>query len=201
VALLAAQLLAENRLGYFSFGAVSPLNGKLLFDALLIGAWCLSVGFTEEILFRGYALVEGSRAFSFWPAVVLLSILFGIPHWLKGGGENFFGGMEAFLFGIGLAYSFRITGSLWLAIGFHAGWDYAQSFLFGVPDSGLVSAGRLFHPTIHGPAWLSGGSVGPEGSVLSVAVIVVFVAMVRLADLRLKAEEKKKAAQQAKPGA
>jgi hypothetical protein len=151
-----------------------------VFNALLIGAWCLSVGFAEEILFRGYPLVEASRALSFWPAVILLSALFGVPHWLKGGGENFMGGMQAFLFGIGLAYSFRVTGSLWLAIGFHTSWDYAQSFVFGVPDSALVSAGRLFHPAIHGPAWISGGSVGPEGSVLSLFAIVLFVLTARL---------------------
>jgi hypothetical protein len=167
IALLALQLVVERSLGVFSFGSPGPLDGALAANAILIGVFCLTVGFTEEILFRGYPLVEVSRAISFWPAVIVISAMFGVPHWLKGDGENLMGGIQACMFGIALACSFRMTGSLWLAIGFHAGWDYAQSFVFGVADSGLVSAGRLLHPAIHGPAWLSGGSVGPEGSVLA----------------------------------
>ena len=166
--LLAAQLLLMKALGCYSFGNAAPLGFPLAFNALLLGALFLAIGFNEETLFRGFALVELSRAISFWPAAILLCLLFGIPHWLKGGGENFMGGVEAALFGLAMAYSFRQTGSLWLGIGYHAAWDYSESFVFGTPDSGMVSAGRLLHPVVSGPEWLSGGSVGPEGSVLAV---------------------------------
>jgi hypothetical protein len=67
----------------------------------------------------------------------------------------------------GLVFCFALyrTGSLWWAIGIHAAWDWSQSFLYGVADSGLMAEGHLFatHPV--GKPILSGGLTGPEGSV------------------------------------
>jgi hypothetical protein len=65
------------------------------------------------------------------------------------------------------------TGSLWWAIGFHTSWDWAQSFLYGVPDSGLIAQYHLLatHPV--GKPILSGGSTGPEGSIFIVAILVL----------------------------
>ena len=125
------------------------------------------VALTEEMLFRGYMLVELSRAISFWPAAIGLSLMFGAVHWLKGGGENFIGGCQAASIALVFALSFRMTGSLWIAIGAHFGWNFAQSFIFGVPDSALMFAHPLLHASMHGPDYLTGGSVGPEGSFLS----------------------------------
>ena len=65
--------------------------------------------------------------------------------------------------GLVLAYSFYRSGSLMWALGFHAAWDYAQSFVWGVADSGVVTPGTLFTSTFHGPAWLTGGSGGARG--------------------------------------
>ncbi len=175
IALLAALLLAMNILGCFSFGTITASGSALLYSGLLYAALFLAVGFSEESLFRGYALIELSRAISFWPAAILLALAFGAPHWIKGGGENFIGALQACLFGIAFAYSFRQTGSLWLAIGVHSGWDYAESFIFGVPDSGVLFAGRALNPATHGPDWLTGGSVGPEGSVLAIFPLAAIV--------------------------
>jgi hypothetical protein len=55
----------------------------------------------------------------------------------------------------------------------HAAWDWSETFLYSVPDSGLVLPGHLMNPTFHGSRWLTGGSVGPEGSVLLLVVIAV----------------------------
>jgi hypothetical protein len=51
-----------------------------------------------------------------------------------------------------------------------------------VNDSGFQAPGHLLNPHTQGPDWLSGGSVGPEGSVvtlilwilLTVAVVVLY---------------------------
>lgn len=168
ISLFAAQLLAENLLGWYSWGHLEGGGFALLRYGLFYAVLFLVVGLTEESLFRGYALVELSRAISFWPAAILLSVLFGLPHWLKGGGESVIGGIQAGLLGLVLAYSFCRTGSLWFAIGAHAGWDYGETFIFGVPNSALKFEGSALHPTIHGPDWLTGGAAGPEGSVLSI---------------------------------
>jgi len=182
--LLAAQLLLMKALGCYSFGAAAPFSATLVFNAVFLAVLFLTVGFTEEALFRGFALVELSRAISFWPAAILLCLLFGTLHGLKGDGENILGGAQAVLFGLALAFSFRQTGSLWLGIGYHAVWDYSESFIFGAPDSGLVSVGRLLHPAIQGPDWLSGGLAGPEGSVLTVVPTLGIAAIAWIAGRR-----------------
>jgi hypothetical protein len=43
-----------------------------------------------------------------------------------------------------------------------------------VPDSGIVFPGHLSNATIAGPAWLTGGSVGPEASVFDFVMLVLF---------------------------
>lgn len=165
IGLLAVQLGAMFALGGFSFGTSNGGIRSLLAPAVLYAALFAGVGIFEETAFRGFVLVQLSRAISFWPAAILLCVLFGAVH-LGNDNENIFGAVAAGLFGVVFAYSFRATGSLWLAIGLHTGWDYAESFIFGVPDSGMTLDGRVLHPAFHGPDWLTGGSVGPEGSIL-----------------------------------
>jgi CAAX protease family protein len=165
--LLAAHLATLGWLGFLTWDLSVVLNASLVKSGIICAALFLIVGFTEESIFRGYVLVELSRAISFWPAALLIAVLFGASHLLKGGGENLTGAFHASAIAIAFAFSFRATGSLWLAIGWHAGWDFAQSFIFGVPDSGVMISSHVLHPTIHGPNWLTGGAVGPEGSALT----------------------------------
>jgi len=92
------------------------------------------------------------------------------------------------VFALFASITLRLTGSLWLAVGAHAGWDWAQSYFYGVPDSGVLTSGHLLNSSYHGPEWLSGGSTGPEGSVL---VLVLLIAMsVLFAALYRKKSEK-----------
>jgi membrane protease YdiL (CAAX protease family) len=79
------------------------------------------------------------------------------------------------VFAVGLLFCLfvRRTGNLWFPIGFHAGWDWAETYFYGVPDSGTPATGQLFHSSLHGPSWLTGGTVGPEGSLLCFIAIVI----------------------------
>lgn len=173
---LAVQLGTLSTLGFLSWGS-DPVDFSLVGPAAIFAALFLVVAVAEEGIFRGYALVELSRAISFWPAALLLGLLFGAFHWVKGGGENMLGGMNALAAGLAFAFSFRMTGSLWLAVGCHAGWNYAESFVFGVPNSANVFAAHVLHASIRGPDWLGGGAVGPEGSVFAflMPVAVAFI--------------------------
>ncbi len=173
LAFLAALLGGLNLVGVFTFGKPTidlPSTGSYAASYVIL---FLAVAVGEETLFRGYAQVSLSRALSFWPAAILLGLLFGAAHLGNGATESYIGAAAAGLFGIVLAYSFLKTGSLWLAIGIHAGWDYAESFVFGVSDSGTPALpGAIFHPTIQGADWLTGGTVGPEGSVLVIVPLI-----------------------------
>ena len=73
--------------------------------------------------------------------------------------------LGAIVIGFFFCLTLRRTGSLWFAIGFHVSWDWGESYLYSVPDSGGVAPGHLLHSSLQGPRWLTGGSVGPEGSV------------------------------------
>ena len=139
------------------------------------GFWALYfllVGLFEDFLFRGYAQFTLARGIGFWPAAVLLACTFGLIH-RGNAGERWSGVFLAGLIGLFFCLTLRRTGSLWFAVGFHAAWDWGETFFYSVPDSGMVEKGHLLNSTLHGPAWLTGGSVGPEGSVLCFLVIAL----------------------------
>ena len=184
-------LLAVSAARSFSFGSVVLGGSKL---ALYAGAWALAflaVGFSEEFIFRGYALYTLTTGIGFWPAAILLSTVFGAIH-LGNGGESRVGAVAAGLIGLFFCFTVRRTGDLWFAIGLHAAWDYSESFIYSVPDSGAMVPGHLLSSSFHGPRWLTGGTVGPEGSGLVFVVLAVFfVAFGRLnRDVRFPVADK-----------
>jgi len=122
------------------------------------------VGLYEEFLFRGYPQAALGKLIGFWPSAIALSIGFGLVH-KANRGENWIGVISVMLVGLLFAFTLKRTGNLWYAVGLHAGFDWAQSFIYSVPDSGEVLQGHLWNSSLHGPDWLTGGSVGPEGSV------------------------------------
>ena len=159
-------------------------SGLLVFDGYMLGgftawryafAWgvgFLLVGLLEESATRGYLQFTLTRGIGFWWAAVILSLLFGANH-LSNSGESHWGVAAVALGGFVFCISLWYTKSLWWAIGFHAGWDWAQSYFYGTPDSGLKIQNHLMisHP-LGNPAW-SGGTVGPEGSLLILPTLVL----------------------------
>jgi uncharacterized protein len=128
------------------------------------------VGLFEEFLLRGYLQFTLARETGFWPAALILSCAFGLIH-LRNGGEHWPGLLAASFIGLFFCLTLKRTGTLWFAVGFHAAWDWGETFFYSVPDSGMVAPGHLFSSSLRGPEWLSGGSVGPEGSVLCFLII------------------------------
>ncbi|MGN6358297.1 MAG: lysostaphin resistance A-like protein [Novosphingobium sp.] len=165
-------------LGAMTFSlAITALPEALLRAGRTAILWLLLAA-GEEGLNRGYALTQLSRAISFWPAAFLSSALFLSGH-AANAGETTVGIAATGLFGLALAYSRLRTGTLWFALGFHAAWNFAQSFVFGFPNSGGASPGRLLSSQVTGSPWLTGGTAGPEGSLLAIPALVVLVAIVR----------------------
>ncbi|HLK08493.1 MAG TPA: CPBP family intramembrane glutamic endopeptidase [Candidatus Angelobacter sp.] len=151
----------------FYFGDVSPLNSQILGWGVIWFLFFLLVGLFEEYSLRGYLLYTLADGIGFWPAAIIQAILFARGH-MGNGGETRIGIIATAIFALFAAATLWRTGNLWLAVGAHAGWDWGQSFFFGVNDSGIQTPGHLFNPRqAHGPEWLTGGSVGPEGSVVT----------------------------------
>ncbi len=179
-AALSLLLLLMRLGGGFDFGTLALRGPEIVGYGAYWAAVFLAAGFFEEFLFRGYALSTLAGAMGFWPAAVLLSVLFGGLH-LRNPGETWAGALSAVVVGVFFCLTLRRTGSLWFAVGLHAAWDYAESFLYSVPDSGNMVPGHLIHSSFHGPNWLTGGTVGPEGSVLVfVMIAAMFVVFDRL---------------------
>ena len=133
-----------------------------LLDALLTGVF-------EELLVRGvlFRIAEDSLG-SYW-ALAITAAFFGAAHlgnphatWLAGTAIT----IEA---GIMLAAAYMLTRNLWFPIGIHAGWNFTQGGIFGVPVSGTTPHG-LLHSTLTGPVWLSGGEFGAESSLVAIVI-------------------------------
>ena len=164
-------LLVAMRLAHvFYFGTIGLHGPRALKFAAFWGISFLLVGLFEEFFFRGYTLFTLTRGMGFWPAAVALSIVFGAVH-LGNQGESWVGAVAAGVIGLFFCLTVRRTGTLWFAVGLHASWDWAESFFYGVPDSGEMVRGHLLNPSSQGPVWLTGGSVGPEGSLIVFAII------------------------------
>jgi membrane protease YdiL (CAAX protease family) len=164
----------------YSFGPLA-LHGPQIIRWAVLWALCLTfVGLFEEFLFRGYSLFTLSSGVGFWPAAIVLSLLFARVHW-DNSGESRVGVAGVFVVGLLWCFTVRRTGSLWLAVGMHAAFDFGETFLYSVPDSGMVLPGHLSDATLHGPAWLTGGSVGPEASIFDfVLLFILFYVIHRL---------------------
>jgi membrane protease YdiL (CAAX protease family) len=172
---LSLLLLVMRGLGVFYLDGTALRGSDVAYFALIWGLMFLFVGLFEEYLFRGYMLYTLADGVGFWPAAILLALLFGFVH-MGNGGEGWIGIIDVCVFAMFAAVTLRLTGNLWLAVGAHAGWDWGQSFFYGVNDSGAPAVGHLLNSHVQGPDWLSGGSVGPEGSVLSSLLQILMIA-------------------------
>ncbi len=142
-----AEMLVISAMGGFSFGTLSLAGAALVRFAVLWAVGFVMVGIFEEFLFRGYVQFTLSDGIGFWPSAVLLSALFGAVH-LGNPGEGWVGALSVMLFGIFAAFPLQRTGSLWFAIGFHAATDYAETFIYSVPDSGMLASSHLLNSSL-----------------------------------------------------
>jgi uncharacterized protein len=164
----------------FFFGHITLHGNRIMRFTGFWAAYFLLVGLFEEFLLRGYSQFTLARGIGFWPAAITLSCVFGLIH-LRNGGEQWPGLLAAAFIGFFFCLTLRRTGNLWFAVGFHAAWDWGETFFYSVPDSGTRFPGHLLNSSLHGPPWLSGGTVGPEGSVVCfLTIAVVWIAFDRI---------------------
>ncbi|HZV60019.1 MAG TPA: CPBP family intramembrane glutamic endopeptidase [Candidatus Eremiobacteraceae bacterium] len=137
----------------------------------------LLLGAVQKLSYRGPSEQMLKEGIGFWPAAILLSVGFGAIH-LGNPGEGLVGAASVVVVGLFLAFTLKRTGNLWFAIGLHASFDFGETFLFSVPNSGIVMDGHLSNASLHGAKWLTGGTVGPEGSVFSFMTMGILAVIV-----------------------
>ena len=136
----------------------------------------------EEMLFRGYAFQVLVRAIGPFATILPMAVLFGLAH---SSNLNFgwLALLNTTLWGVILGYAFLLSGDLWLPIGLHFGWNFTLP-LFGVSLSGFTMGVTGFAVRWKiGDLW-SGGAYGPEGGLLTSAIVVALFFYLRKAPLQ-----------------
>ena len=166
-----------------TFGGYHILGLAIHGNALwyLTGLWIVAnllIGFSEEILFRGYFLTTLADGIGFWAAASLTT-----QHRIRA--PHYFLKSARALGRLRLHRSARLihvstprrTGSLAFAIGFHAAFDFAKPLLRVVgSNAGVYAVGHLLETRWQGPQWLTGGFLGPEASwMIFVVIALMFV--------------------------
>ena len=145
---------------------------------LLMGLWLyISVGFYEELMFRGYAFSRLREGLGDGRALAVSALLFALAHWQNPGmegGTALMALINIALAGVLLGICVLRSGDLMVAIGVHVGWNWIQGSILGFGVSGTSDTRGWLEPAF-GPAprWLTGGSFGLEASVLCAATVVV----------------------------
>lgn len=135
----------------------------------------LGAAAAEEFLFRGYPLRVLAERWGNVAALVLTTVAFSVVH-----GSNPHVGPLALvniaLAGLLLGMILLVTGSLWWAMGLHAGWNFATSFVADLPVSGLVLVDApLIEVTAPGNVLFTGGEFGLEGGLAATIGLLLSV--------------------------
>ncbi|MGI5238951.1 lysostaphin resistance A-like protein [Dactylosporangium sp. CA-139066] len=166
VALFAVTIAIIAVLGGYRIAGWGSLPGTIATFGTMVGA-----AVAEELLFRGVLF----RLLQEWAgtavALVASGALFGGLHLLNPGATLWGAIAIACEAGVLLGAAYAATRSLWVPIGLHLGWNFAESGLFGTAVSGAGGEPHgLLRGVTEGPAAISGGSFGPEGSVVAILV-------------------------------
>ena len=141
-------------------------------------------GFIQEIIFRGAIFRITRDWLGVWWALGISSILFGLIHILSATATVQSVVAITLQAGVLLAAAYMLTNRLWLPIGIHVAWDFANDGIFGVGSSGASgeTIKGLLQAKLTGPVLLSGGTAGVEASLVSVIlVLAVSIYMIRKA--------------------
>ncbi|XVQ89441.1 lysostaphin resistance A-like protein [Microbispora siamensis] len=150
-------------------GSVTGAIGLLGFTA--------AAAVTEELIFRGILFRIVEKWTGTWIALALTGLLFGLMH-LGNQNASLWGGIAiAIEAGSMLAAAYAATRTLWVPIGLHFGWNFAEGGVFSTEVSGNGASEGLLHGVTSGPALLTGGEFGPEASTYA----VVFGALLTIA--------------------
>ena len=133
----------------------------------------VQAGVVEEILSRGIIFRIAEEGIGTWWSILLSALIFGFMHIWNPNATLFSSVSIALTAGVILAMLYVVTRQLWVPIGLHIGWNFTLGGIYGAPVSGGEPNG-LLAASFPGPDWITGGAFGPEASVITVVVFVVF---------------------------
>jgi hypothetical protein len=159
---------------WWALGLVGAICADLLVKSKGNGLWGVYavalLGLIPCLLLH----LKKAEGASFWQAAWVTSTLFGFIH-TGNNGEDWIGIFAAAFIGFVFCVSVWVTGSAWWAIGCHAAWDWAETYFYGTADSGLQAKGHFLTTSPAGNVLWSGGTDGPEGSLLVLGVVLLLL--------------------------
>lgn len=164
-------------------GFFQPIGENISFIAGFLQSlvFFVLVGFYEEILTRGYHLVnlaEGlnqtalSKQWAVILAVAVTSLIFGLLH-VSNPNASWVSTLNIALVGLIFSLGMIFTGRLSIPIGLHITWNFFQGNVFGFPVSGMRNGGTLIATETVGPDWLMGGPFGPEAGLIGLGAMLL----------------------------
>jgi membrane protease YdiL (CAAX protease family) len=165
-------------LGYYEVTGLGSVSGAVGFVGFMAAA-----AVTEELLFRGVLFRVAEERLGTWWAMALSGVLFGAFHLANPDADLYGAFAVAVEAGGMLTAAYVATRRLWVPIGVHFGWNFAAGGVFSAEVSGNGASHGLLDSVTTGPAWVTGGAFGPEGSpyalVFCVLAAVVFLLVAR----------------------
>jgi membrane protease YdiL (CAAX protease family) len=169
----------ELAMGWLVIGSVGwRSEGSPFFGLVVMLGVFLAVAWNEELVVRGYVLQNLEGGLGTKLAVIVSSAAFGVLH-IFNSNSSAVAVLGVSVAGLLLAVAYLVTRTLWLAIGLHLGWNYAEGPIFGFPVSGLDAGGLVTHRVV-GPEAVTGGAFGPEAGLLAVALQLIAIVMLVL---------------------
>jgi len=172
---------------HFAMNAFDPIY-------LIVTFLCVCIqSSAEEMVTRGYIYHAHADRYPIWFAIAANSILFGCLH-LGNSGITVMSFLQIVFCGVAFSLLVYARKSLWMAYAVHTMWNFTQSILFGLPNSGIVSEGSLLKlEAASGSAMFYDTAFGIEGSIMSVIAELLLCAWAIWIVIR----DKKRAAAQA----
>ncbi|MEV0269496.1 type II CAAX endopeptidase family protein [Hamadaea sp. NPDC050747] len=153
--------------------------------AIALAGFTAAAAVTEELMFRGVLFRFVEERIGTWPALVLTALLFGMAHMFNPHASLWSTLAIAVEAGGMLGAAYAATRTLWVPIGLHFAWNFAEGGIFGTGVSGQGAPDGLLHGVLSGPTAISGGEFGPEASLFAlVAGLVMTGAFLVLARRR-----------------
>lgn len=163
VAMFGAVIANIALLGDYKVNGLATVTG-----ALGLAGFAAAAAVTEELMFRGVLFRIVEERTGTWIALALTSVLFGASH-LFNPDASLWGAIAIAIEAGGmLAAAYAATRNLWVPIGLHFGWNFAESGIFSTEVSGNDTQKGLLDSVTSGSKLVTGGDFGPEGSVYSV---------------------------------
>ena len=135
----------------------------------------------EELVCRGFIYQRVLRTYrnKYWLAVIINSVFFGLIH-LGNDGVTVMAIVDLIVTGLLFSAMVYYFDSLWMAMAVHAGWNFTQSILAGLPNSGNVvpySVFKLDAATAR-DSFFYNVAFGVEGTIPAIAIQLVVLAAI-----------------------